>query len=74
VAACSRRHNFAPAGEADDLDRQTGLLADFTKKRGVKRFAEFDATAGQRIETPGRRAGSAYQKDLVVTENGGTHR
>jgi hypothetical protein len=38
-------------------------------QRAMQRFAEFDPAAGERVKTPGGRAGAADQEDLAVTED-----
>src|ERR1700722_12795492 len=47
----ARRHDFAPGGEASNVDLQRGFFSDLAMQGGVKGFAEFDAAAGQRIKT-----------------------
>src|SRR5260221_11829404 len=68
-AATGGRQHLAPAGQAQDFDFQSSFLVDLAMQRGVQRFAEFDPAAGQRVESPGRRAGAADQQNLAVAKD-----
>ena len=70
-AAAGSRQHLAPSCEANDFDLERGFFRDFAMQRRMKRFAEFDPPARQRIETPGRRSGAPHQQDFSVAKDRG---
>jgi hypothetical protein len=68
------RDGLAKAGERDRLDLKCGLFANLAHNRLFKRFTEFDAAAGQRIEPVRGRTSTAHDQHVAVAEDRGAHR
>jgi hypothetical protein len=63
---------LAIPGKSERLDLEPGLFADLAHDGFRKRFAEFDAAAGKRVEAAGGRLRAANDQHSAVTKDGGT--